>query len=410
MYNKSFRKKNQGGKKKRKQDRERVYFPILSRYFFLTLHHIRQHRINQCHVIISVVVGGGIRYHHRANGSFFFSFSFLARRVAFTVPLLRVIIPEIQVIELFVGVVDVLGSECRSVSLFVLLGRSSITEEEILPAVVIVLIIKLEAVDPSKGIIKIEIESSLRQQRSLGEQVLDVVLAVAVFPTHVDPEIVVPVEAVFAAIDEARDVPARFLRVALPSERCQSRGHGWLLFGFALRRLAQSETLSPLSFGVLEAQMRGPDVLLQGELAAVSLPAAVLAVPAFDLLRRREIRLAADEPLLAVVDGPDVNGQVALLGKAAVAAGDSAGEYLPFLEADVSVCDLEMTTEFSGRRACDGTVGASWRMGRSDVGLEKCVCGETDLRRSSRLRSGLTIASFLSLLGAFRATEALFGV
>lgn len=246
----------------------------------------------------------------------------------------------------------------------------------------------------------------------MGEQVLDLVLAVAVFPAHVHPEVVVPVEAVFAAGDEARDVSARLLRVAFACKRCQSRGHGGPLLG--RRRLAESKTLSPLGLGVLVSQVRGPDVLLQGELTAVALPAS-LAVPALDLLRGREVRLAADEPLLTVVDGPDVHGQVALLGEAAVAAGDGAGEYLPLLEADVSVRYLQMAAEFSRRRACDGAVGAPWRVCRSDVSLQKCICGETDLRHSTSLRrGGLLVAKILLLLllleGTFSASKALLGV
>lgn len=74
-----------------------------------------------------------------------------------------------------------------------------------------------------------------------------------------------------------------------------------------VRCLVQTKTLSTLSLGVGKAEVRGANVLLQGEFTPVAFSAAVGSRPADDSLGHGKVGLAADEALLALVDGADVH-------------------------------------------------------------------------------------------------------
>lgn len=129
---------------------------------------------------------------------------------------------------------------------------------------------------------------------------------------HMNPEIVVSVEAMRAQLHKTRDVAARFLGVAVARERGQRghtrRGCGRVrMLSSSISIAGEAETGAAFGFGVLIAQVGGADVFFQCELAAVALAAAVVG-PAGYLFRGREVGFAADETFLALVDGADVDG------------------------------------------------------------------------------------------------------
>ena len=165
-------------------------------------------------------------------------------------------------------------------------------------------------------------------------------------------------------------------------------------------RLGAAEALSALGLGVLKAHVRGADVLLQRELAAVSLSAAVCAGPPGYPLRPCKVCFAAGEALLALVHGAHVDGEVTLLCEAAIAAVDGAGEYFAIFESHVAVRDFQMAAEFTGRGADDGAVGTLGWMHSPDMGLQQGICWERYCRGADGLRA----------LRALRAAEASLGV
>lgn len=98
------------------------------------------------------------------------------------------------------------------------------------------------------------------------------------------------------------------------------------------------------------------------------------------------------------MNGPDVHGQVPFLSEAAPAPGHGALEDLPLFETDVTVRNLEVTTQFARCRADNRAIGTFWWVNCTDVFLEQSVTGECHR------------AIIRALVGALGTAESLVGV
>ena len=176
------------------------------------------------------------------------------------------------------------------------------------------------------------------KQGALDEIPLHIVLGTTMFGHRVHPQIIITVESMLTRFKEARDVPAGFLDIAMA---CQSRKSRYLMLRGFRGLVVKSESASALCFGILETEMRRANVLFESELATIPLSAAI-SIPSRNFLRGRKVCFTTGEPFLAFVDCANVDGQISLLGKAAIAAGNCTRENFSFFQGDIAVCYLKM--------------------------------------------------------------------